>query len=368
MNTLIALGTGAALLFSIATTIAAPWFERQGVAPAVYYEAVIGIIALIVTGQWLEERAKGRASAALDRLLALRPACRARRPCRRRRRSADRPARGRRRVPCASRRVHRRRRRHRRWPGQRWTSPCSPASRSRSSAARATRSLAAPSIAPARSGCASSRIGADSVLSRIIRLVREAQETRAPIQRLADRLAGIFVPVVVLIAIGAAHGLVFRRARAPPAQRARGGRHRAHHCLPLCHGARRTHGRHGRHRPWRRVGHPGARRRGHRARGEDRPGAARQDRHGHRGPPPCHRRRHGRRLAGGSRCARHFRGGGRAGQRASARRRGAHRGACGRHPAPGGRSRNRRGPRHRRHGQRPPHRHRQRRFHARRSA
>ena len=73
MNTLIALGTGAALLFSIATTVAAPWFERQGVAPAVYYEAVIGIIALIVTGQWLEERAKGRASAALDRLLALRP-------------------------------------------------------------------------------------------------------------------------------------------------------------------------------------------------------------------------------------------------------------------------------------------------------
>lgn len=73
MNTLIALGTGAALLFSIATTVAAPWFAARGVAPAVYYEAVIGIIALIVTGQWLEERAKGRASDALNRLLALRP-------------------------------------------------------------------------------------------------------------------------------------------------------------------------------------------------------------------------------------------------------------------------------------------------------
>jgi len=53
------------------------------------------------------------------------------------------------------------------------------------------------------------RTGADSVLARIIRLVREAQETRAPIQRLADRIAGIFVPVVVLIAIGAAAAWYF---------------------------------------------------------------------------------------------------------------------------------------------------------------
>ena len=73
MNTLIALGTGAALLFSVATTVAAGWFERQGVTPAVYYEAVIGIIALDRDRPVLEERAKGRASAALDRLLALRP-------------------------------------------------------------------------------------------------------------------------------------------------------------------------------------------------------------------------------------------------------------------------------------------------------
>jgi len=44
------------------------------------------------------------------------------------------------------------------------------------------------------------RIGADSVLSQIVRLVSEAQRTRPPIQKLADRVAGVFVPVVVLVA------------------------------------------------------------------------------------------------------------------------------------------------------------------------
>jgi Cu+-exporting ATPase len=208
MNTLIALGTGAALLFSIATTVAAPWFAQRGVAPAVYYEAVIGIIALIVTGQWLEERAKGRATAALDRLLALRPqAVRLVRP------GGDVE------VPIAQLA-----------PGDEFR-------------VRPGESVAADGVivdgqgtidesmltgepVPVerhtgdevtggtvnRTGALRVRVlrtGADSVLARIIRLVREAQETRAPIQRLADRIAGIFVPVVVLIALAAAAAWYF---------------------------------------------------------------------------------------------------------------------------------------------------------------
>src|SRR5262249_60307761 len=44
------------------------------------------------------------------------------------------------------------------------------------------------------------RVGADTLLSRIVRMVSEAQRSRAPIQRLADKVAGYFVPAVVLIA------------------------------------------------------------------------------------------------------------------------------------------------------------------------
>ncbi|MCX5813449.1 MAG: heavy metal translocating P-type ATPase [Proteobacteria bacterium] len=47
------------------------------------------------------------------------------------------------------------------------------------------------------------RIGKDTVLSKVIRLVEEAQFTKAPVQRLADKVAGIFVPIVILISIGA---------------------------------------------------------------------------------------------------------------------------------------------------------------------
>lgn len=74
MNTLIAVGPGAAFLFSVAMTVAGSWFASHGVEPVVYYEAVNGIIALILLGNYLEARARRRPSSAIQRLIGLRPA------------------------------------------------------------------------------------------------------------------------------------------------------------------------------------------------------------------------------------------------------------------------------------------------------
>ncbi|MGH7497416.1 MAG: cation transporter, partial [Gemmatimonadales bacterium] len=74
MNTLIAIGTGSAFVFSLVMTAAAPWLTAHGVEPHVYYESVVTIIALILLGNLIEARAKSRTSQAVRKLAGLRPA------------------------------------------------------------------------------------------------------------------------------------------------------------------------------------------------------------------------------------------------------------------------------------------------------
>src|SRR4029079_14046422 len=73
MNTLIAVGTGAAFVFSMFATLAPGFFLERGVAPDTYFEAVIIIIALILVGNALEARAKRQTAKALRGLAALQP-------------------------------------------------------------------------------------------------------------------------------------------------------------------------------------------------------------------------------------------------------------------------------------------------------
>ena len=73
MNTLVAIGTGAAFIYSVVATVAPGFFTSRGVAPDVYYEAVIIIIALILTGNAFEARAKRNTASALRALVALQP-------------------------------------------------------------------------------------------------------------------------------------------------------------------------------------------------------------------------------------------------------------------------------------------------------
>ena len=130
----------------------------------------------------------------------------------------------------------------------RWTSRCSPASRCPSRRRPATGSSAAPSTRRARSATAPPRSGADSVLAHIMRLMRDAQATRAPIQQLADRVSAVFVPTVVRhrrADVGRVDG---RRRGGRGGARVRRGGGRAHHRVSVRHGARgadRHHGRDG---------------------------------------------------------------------------------------------------------------------------
>ncbi len=73
MNTLIAVGTGAAFLYSVAATIDPAFFRANGVMPDLYYEAVDIIIALVLVGNMLEARATGETTRALRALVRLQP-------------------------------------------------------------------------------------------------------------------------------------------------------------------------------------------------------------------------------------------------------------------------------------------------------
>src|SRR3954470_22677473 len=73
MNTLIALGTGSAFIYSVVATVSPALFARNGLAPDVYYEAVVFIIALVLAGRAIEARARRRTSDALRRLITLLP-------------------------------------------------------------------------------------------------------------------------------------------------------------------------------------------------------------------------------------------------------------------------------------------------------
>lgn len=73
MDTLVALSTGIAFIFSVFNTIYPDFFLNRGLVPHVYYEAVAVIIAFILLGKYLEEKAKDRSSSAIKKLMGLQP-------------------------------------------------------------------------------------------------------------------------------------------------------------------------------------------------------------------------------------------------------------------------------------------------------
>lgn len=208
MDTLVALSTGIAFLFSVFNTIFPQYLIGKGLTPHVYYESAAIIITFILLGRFLEERSKSKASSAIKKLIGLQPKTLTvirdgnelsislkdvqindivlvkpgeKIPVDGRVIKGDsfvdesmltgEP------IPV------------RKSPNPQFTN--SPDSKVYTGTINQKGSLQ----------IIAHKIGKETVLSQIITLVQEAQSSKPPIQKLADKIAGVFVPVIILIAI-----------------------------------------------------------------------------------------------------------------------------------------------------------------------
>ena len=205
MFTLIALGVGAAYGFSVVATLAPGLFPASfrghGDQVAVYFEPAAVIVTLVLLGQVLELRARSRTSAAIKGLLGLAPSTA---------RRVD-AAGAETDIPLAHVHVGDRLRVR---PGERI--PVDGVVREGGTTVDESMVTGEPIPVEKSPGSAvtggtvngtgsvimeAQRVGSDTLLAQIVRLVSEAQRSRAPIQRLADTVAGWFVPAVIAVAV-----------------------------------------------------------------------------------------------------------------------------------------------------------------------
>ncbi len=201
MDTLVAMSTGIAYLFSVFNTVYPQFWHSRGLHPHVYFEAAAVVIAFILLGKMLEERAKSNTSSAIKKLIGLQPKT----------------------VTV----VHE--------GGHHMGMPISQVKVGDTLLAKPGEKIAVDGevvegssyvdesmlsgepvpVEKARgakvfSGTINQRgslqfraekVGGDTVLAHIIRAVQDAQGSKAPVQKLVDKIAGIFVPVVTGIAL-----------------------------------------------------------------------------------------------------------------------------------------------------------------------
>ncbi len=200
MDTLVALSTGIAFLFSTFNTLYPEFWHQRGVHPHVYFEAATVIIAFILLGKLLEERAKSHTSSAIKKLMGLQPKTV--------RILADglekeiplaqvaagnvvvvRPGE---KIPVDGKVVS----------GRSYVDESMISGEPVPVEKQAGEKVFAGTVNQKGSfRFEAEKVGGDTLLAQIIKMVQEAQGSKAPVQKLVDRVAGIFVPVVMGIAL-----------------------------------------------------------------------------------------------------------------------------------------------------------------------
>jgi Cu+-exporting ATPase len=200
MNSLVAVGTGAAFSFSVLITLFPELFLKAGEVPHVYFETTVVIITLILMGKWLEAKAKSKTGSTIKKLIALKPKT-----------ALIKTAEGEKvikiddliigdivivkpgeKIPADGKIING------------YSTVDESMLTGESFPVEKTSGSKIFGGAINRSGTFEfevTAIGKDSVLGKIITLVEEAQGSKAPIQKLADKVAAIFVPIVIVIAI-----------------------------------------------------------------------------------------------------------------------------------------------------------------------
>ena len=203
MDTLVALSTGVAYLFSVFNTLFPNFLRAHGLEPHVYFEAAAVIIAFILLGRWLEEKAKGNTSAALQKLMGLQPNT----------------------VTVLNSK------------GDQVTTDIDQVEVGDTILVRPGEKIAVDGVISSGNSYVdesmltgesipvlkqeedevfsgtinqkggfqfiAKKVGSETMLARIIQTVQEAQGSKAPVQKLVDKIAAIFVPIVMLIALSA---------------------------------------------------------------------------------------------------------------------------------------------------------------------
>jgi Cu2+-exporting ATPase len=200
MDTLVALSTGIAYIFSVFNTFYPEFWYNKGLEPHVYFEAAAVIIVFIMLGKLLEERAKSNTSSAIKKLVGLQPKT-----------VIIITANGEKEIAVADVQIADQIlvRSGEKIPvdgvvyeGTSFVDESMITGEPVAVAKKEGDKVFAGTINQKGSfKFKAEKVGGETMLAQIIKLVQDAQGSKAPVQKLVDKVAGIFVPIVILIAI-----------------------------------------------------------------------------------------------------------------------------------------------------------------------